>query len=128
MYHSIYSELIPFERTVVWNSIRHTRNRRIPFKFKARGENFVFNTMGRELKIGKFNVVEHAPRRVQENVQTLRSAGKYYPLYHVTDHEVFYWLVYLEIVIFKADMITVWCGIYFNEKVFGVDKTEEGFL
>ena len=55
-------------------------------------------------------------------------ARENYPLYHVTDHEVFYWLVYLEIVIFKADMITVWCGIYFNEKVFGVDKTEEGIL
>ena len=84
LYHSIYSELIPFERTVVWNSIRHTRNRRIPSKFKSRGENYVFNTMRRELKIGVFNVVEHAPRQVQENVQTLQSAGKYYPMYHVT--------------------------------------------
>ena len=50
---------------------------------KSRGENYVFNTMRRELKIGVFNVVEHA--RVQENVQTLRSAGKYYPVYHVTE-------------------------------------------
>lgn len=53
-----------------------TRNRRIPSKFKSREANYVFNTMRRELKIGVFNVVEHA--RVQENVQTLRSAGKYY--------------------------------------------------
>ena len=78
--------------------------------------------MRRELKIGVFNVVEHS--RVQENVQTLQSAEKYYPVYHVTTIRFFYWLVYLEIVIFKADMITVWCRIYFNEKGFGVDKTE----
>ena len=124
MYHSIYAELIPFERTVVWNSIRHTRNRRIPSKFKSRGANYVFNTTRRELKIGVFNVIEHTPRRVQENVQTLQSAGKYYPVYHVTTIRFFYWLVYLEIVIFKADMITVWCRIYFNEKVFEVEKSE----
>ena len=42
--------------------------------------------MRRELKIGVFNVVEHVPRRVQENAQTLRSAVKYYPVYHVTDN------------------------------------------
>lgn len=96
----------------------------IPSKFKSRGENYVFNTTRRELKIGVFNVVQHAPCRVRENVQTLQSAGKYYPVYHVTTIRFFYWLVYLEIVIFKADMITVWCGIYFNEKGFGVDKAE----
>ena len=79
MYHSIYSELIPFERTVVWNLSDTPAEQE-----NSRGENYVFNTMRRELKIGVFNVVEHAPRRVQENVQTLQSAGKYYPVYHVT--------------------------------------------
>ena len=43
----------------------------IPSKFKSRGENYVFNTTRRELKMGVFNVVQHAPCRVRENVQTL---------------------------------------------------------